>query len=268
MWSGHDEFERSDDFDTLLGVELGQVDRAPKDLAARVMGEMGYRPVTGAEWRRRHRSRVAWRGLVAAGVGVVLLTSGTVLHLTRGQVANEVPLNAAIAADLDAVRTNVLAPLSQLTGTPASQDAAAATVADADAQADASGAPVLASADSDRASMLDRPRRMSAVERTLARTLEADASDVAGVETSVADLVPAGPAPVDFLRPLRFGPSSFPSGRSIDPAAAAPAPAFLPRLAPPAAPPAEAERATLGPLTDAGPPPDAEWRTGQWIVVS
>ncbi|MFK7961003.1 MAG: hypothetical protein AB8G96_10805 [Phycisphaerales bacterium] len=277
MWSGHNEFEKADDLDTLLGVELGQVDRAPTDLTARVMGEMGYRPVTGAEWRRRHRSRIAWRGLVAAGVGVVLAVSGSVLHLTRGDVAPEVPLDAAIAADFDAVRSSVLDSFAQLAPDPSASEQGAAGI-DADRRIDPLSAGRAAGDEAESLGRLDRVRRPSAVDAALARVFDGQSQSQpqsqpqsqnqnqagASADRTVSTQSPRswGP-PIDFVPSLRVGPSQFPSGRSIDPAAEVNGPPWLNGSSSPAPAngdvtdrpsnelPDAADRATLGPLTDA-----------------
>lgn len=91
----------SEETDALF-AELGQIDRAPDALTDRVMGAIGYRPITEGESRRRRRGRLIRR----VGSGLVLacglIVTAAVLHDTRGDRPEAMTVQSALAGDMDA----------------------------------------------------------------------------------------------------------------------------------------------------------------------
>lgn len=90
-----------------LFAELSHIDRAPADLADRVMGRIGYRRITAMEAARRRRNRRRVR-MLAAGLAVAGLTLATV-HLQghERRPADVVRMDAAVVSDISQVRSRV-----------------------------------------------------------------------------------------------------------------------------------------------------------------
>ncbi len=205
-----------------LFAELSRVERAPEALTGRVMGRVGYRPVSGREWTRRWWRRTSVRLATAGLVVGVLAAAALVLHERDGRHPDPVAVEAAVVQDVEAARGRVaaaLAGLRQFVPAPAAMPSAIATGA-----AEPAGA-------------------VNPVEAVEMPEAEAEVD----VEPAVHAPAPRTAEPVQAPAP-GLGPAGFPSGgRAIDRL-------WSPRLDPrPGAPAAGSEQAELGPLTGRDP---------------
>jgi hypothetical protein len=231
-----------------LFAELSRIDRAPDDLTARVMGQVGYRPVTTLEAGRRRRNRTMIR-VAAFGLATVgLAAAGLHLRATEGRPVDGLTVETAVARDVTNARSRVASALTGLRrmAPPVGEDAATDAGAGRPVMPGTPAAMLVAEDSGEPAAEAgaEGTAAMPAEIRGLFTELRAPA-DSHGPERATIDLELAPPMP-------RFGPGGFPSGgRGIDRLA----PAWLP-------PSGGAERPTratgvedarLGPLTLADP---------------
>ena len=221
-----------------LFAELSRIERAPEDLAARVMGRVGYRRVTAMEAARRRRGRLLVR--VSAAFLTVASLAAAAVHLQSHErrPADTVRVDAAVVSDISEVRSRVGSAWDGL------RRIAASGTRDTTAGEDMSGAEGIGS---------ERPGTPASILVAIeAEAIEAEAIEPVPAPASTAPASPWSPQPaalIDIEPTLvpptpRLGPWSFPSGgRGIERLG-------VPMVPPPSdVLPVDREDSWIGPLT-------------------